>query len=135
MGIGLWDANWCYENMNKQKLKNMIYFWDYRKLDGKRVGSRSLIVEPFRYRGGDPRYRRAPPKHVKRGQYRIIVTNLDTNVKAQELRDWAEGEKLDSVTITDVYNRHGMPRVKYFLCVELCKDLCRLFLCCFFLLF
>ena len=100
--------------------------WEYhRKLDGKRVGSRSLNVEPFRYRGGDPRYNRPPPpKHVKRGQYRIIVTNLDTNVKAQELRDWAENQKFDSVTITDVYNRHGMERVKkrFIARNKLCKD-------------
>ena len=35
-----------------------------RKLDGKKVGSRSLIVEPFRYRCSDSRYHRsfASPK-------------------------------------------------------------------------
>eukprot|EP01084_Bolivina_argentea_P112010 199778_1 len=79
-----------------------------RKFDGIRIRGRRLIVEPFRYRGGDPRYRRPPPKNVTRGEYRCIVTNLSGNTSAQDLRDWVEHEKLLSLTVTDVYNRHGL---------------------------
>jgi len=82
-----------------------------KKLDGARLSGRRLIVEPFRYRGNDPRYRRPPPKNIKRGEYRVIVTNLGPDTKAQELKDWCESEKLDSITIADVYSRHDNSKV------------------------
>jgi len=81
-----------------------------KELDGACLNGRRLIVEPFRYRGNDPRYRRPPPKNIKRGEYRVIVTNLGPDTKAQELKDWCESEKLDSITIADVYSRHDMSK-------------------------
>jgi len=78
-----------------------------KSLDRLSLHGRKLIVEPFRYRGGDPRYRRPPPKG-KRGQYRLIISGINSDSAAEDLRKWAETEKLHSIALTDVYNRHGM---------------------------
>jgi len=78
-----------------------------KSLDGLRLRGRKLIVEPFRYRGGDPRYRRPPPKG-KRGQYRVIVSGIGSDTNSDDIRRWVESEKLKSIALTDVYNRHGM---------------------------
>ncbi|ETO27503.1 hypothetical protein RFI_09627 [Reticulomyxa filosa] len=58
-------------------------------------------------KGGDPRYRRPPPKG-KRGQFRLIISGISSDTTAEEIRKWAESEKLQSIALTDVYNRHGM---------------------------
>jgi RNA recognition motif-containing protein len=79
-----------------------------KKYDGHRLVGRRLIVEAFRYRGGDPRYRRAPPDDIKRGEFRIIVTNLGPKTTAQDLQNWAEDHKVKTICLTDVYCRHGM---------------------------
>ena len=86
----------------------MLFYALCSKYDGARIRGRRLIVEPFRYRGGDPRYRKPPPKSTNRGEHRCIVTNLSANTTKEALREWVMHEKLASVTITDVYNRHGL---------------------------
>lgn len=86
----------------------MLFVLFVSENDGYRMHGRALIVERFRYRGGDPRYRRSAPSHNKRGEYRVIVTNVSDRTTARDIKQWMHDENITGVALTDIYNRHGL---------------------------
>ncbi len=74
-------------------------------LDGQVVNGQAISVEPAR---PSPRDRMGGAKPVKRFDLRLQVSDVDSRVSWQDLKDWAR--KAGDVTFTNVYVRDNRTR-------------------------